>query len=68
MLLFHTRLGRFHLVYQEKQEEGVKSQFVSSIADAKERIKTSRKILGQEHAEVRYVSMSVCSSGVDTTL
>ena len=41
---------------QEKQEEGVKSQFVSSIADARERIKTSRKILGQEHAEVRCLS------------
>eukprot|EP00752_Nemacystus_decipiens_P008014 g7161.t1 len=36
---------------KEKQEEGVKSQFVSSIEDAKDRIKTSRKILGQEQVE-----------------
>ncbi|CAN0491875.1 unnamed protein product, partial [Ectocarpus sp. 12 AP-2014] len=37
---------------KEKQEEGVKSQFVTSIADAKDRIKTARKKLGQEHTEV----------------
>lgn len=30
----------------------MKSQFVSSIADAKERITTSRRILGQEQEEV----------------
>ncbi|CAM9595800.1 unnamed protein product [Ectocarpus sp. 12 AP-2014] len=36
---------------KEKQEEGVKSQFVTSIADAKDRIKTARKKLGQEHTE-----------------
>lgn len=32
---------------QEKQEEGVKSQFVSSIGEAKERIKSSRTVLGR---------------------
>ncbi|CAM9223821.1 unnamed protein product, partial [Hapterophycus canaliculatus] len=36
---------------KEKQEEGVKSQFVTSISDAKDRISKSRRILGQEHEE-----------------
>ena len=40
--------------WQEKQEEGVKNQFVESIADAKERIKKSQGILGLDHAEVTF--------------
>lgn len=42
----------FDFVSQEKQEEGVKNQFVTSIADAKDRMKKSREVLGQDHAEV----------------
>lgn len=41
-------------VSQEKQEEGVKNQFVTSIADAKERIKKFRGVLGQNHTEVSF--------------
>ncbi|CAM9095244.1 unnamed protein product, partial [Laminaria digitata] len=36
---------------KEKQEEGVKNQFVTSIADAKERMQKSWAVLGQDHAE-----------------
>lgn len=38
---------------QEKQEQGVKGQFISSIAAAKERIRAARGVLGLENTEVR---------------
>ena len=43
-----------YFVSQEKQEEGVKNQFVTSIADAKARMKKSWEVLGQDHAEVNH--------------
>ncbi|CAM9344068.1 unnamed protein product [Sphacelaria rigidula] len=36
---------------KEKQEQGVKAQFEASIADAKNRIRRDRGVLGQEHVE-----------------
>ncbi|CAM9431919.1 unnamed protein product [Ascophyllum nodosum] len=36
---------------KERQENDVKNQFITSIADAKDRIKKAREILGQEHEE-----------------
>lgn len=44
------QLSLYHL--QEKQEQGVKQQFETSIVDAKSRISKAREVLGQEHAEV----------------
>lgn len=47
--------GLIDFVSQEKQEEGVKNQFVTSIADAKARMKKSWEVLGQDQAEVSHM-------------